>query len=83
MAGRGRCGRAQEHTPCCPLTRACLPPSSEFEARLAASERKVYALTKERDALRRGSEKLSGLDDLLREKDSIITQARACSARGV
>lgn len=46
----------------------------EFEQRLAASERKVYALTKERDALRRGSEKLSTANDLVKEKDQIISQ---------
>lgn len=50
---------------------------AEFEARLAASERKVYALSKERDALRRGNEKLATVTDLLKEKDAIISQARA------
>ena len=34
----------------------------------------MYALTKERDALKRGSDKLSGMDDLVREKDAIIKQ---------
>lgn len=34
----------------------------------------VYALTKERDALRRGAEKLTSANDLLKEKDDIITQ---------
>lgn len=29
-----------------------LPSRSEFETKLAAAERKVYALTKERDALK-------------------------------
>lgn len=47
---------------------------AECERRLGAAERKVYALVKERDALRRGSEKLSSAHDLLKEKDSIIAQ---------
>ncbi len=46
----------------------------EFEARLAAADRKVYALSKERDALRRGNEKLGAIQDLLKEKDDMITQ---------
>lgn len=50
---------------------------TEFETRLAASDRKVYALSKERDALRRGNEKLATLSDLLKEKDAIISQACA------
>lgn len=50
---------------------------AEFETRLAASDRKVYALSKERDALRRGNEKLATLTDLLKEKDAIISQACA------
>ena len=49
---------------------------AECEARLGAAERKVYALTKERDALRRGAERLTGVSDLVREKDEIIKQAR-------
>lgn len=36
----------------------------------------VYALSKERDALRRGSDKLSSAAGLLKEKDDIIQQAR-------
>jgi len=48
----------------------------EFETRLAAADRKVYALSKERDALRRGNEKLGAVQDLLKEKDDMITQAR-------
>ena len=51
----------------------------EFETRLAAADRKVYALSKERDALRRGNEKLGAVQDLLKEKDDMITQARPCS----
>ncbi|KAK9829150.1 hypothetical protein WJX72_004204 [[Myrmecia] bisecta] len=47
---------------------------AEFEARLGTAERKVYALTKERDALRRGTEKLSTVNELLKEKDGIIAQ---------
>ena len=46
----------------------------EFEARLGAAERKVYALTKERDALRRGAEKHASVADLVKEKDAIIQQ---------
>ena len=38
----------------------------------------VYALTKERDALRRGSEKLNSINELLKEKDNIIAQV--CSS---
>ena len=49
---------------------------AEFEARLAAADRKVYALSTERDALRRGNEKLGTVTDLLKEKDAIISQAR-------
>lgn len=64
--------------PCQPLLDllpCCMPTCCrEYEARLAASERKVYALTKERDALKRGTDKLSGMDDLVREKDAIIKQ---------
>ncbi len=41
----------------------------------------VYALTKERDALRRGAERLTGVGDLVREKDEIIKQARPAPAR--
>ena len=36
----------------------------------------MYALTKERDALKRGNEKLGDYSNLLREKDEIIKQAR-------
>ena len=46
----------------------------EFEQRLADATRKVYAITKERDALRRGSDKLSSVNELIKEKDSIIQQ---------
>eukprot|EP00803_Ostreobium_quekettii_P008079 evm.model.scf_194.7 EVM.evm.TU.scf_194.7 scf_194:69068-76365(+) len=46
----------------------------EFEQRLGAAERKVYALTKERDALKRGSGKLTSANELLKEKDDIIQQ---------
>ena len=34
----------------------------------------VYALSKERDALRRGADKLSSTSELLKEKDDIIKQ---------
>ncbi len=49
---------------------------TEFEARLGATERKVYALTKERDALRQKANKVDGHNELVREKDEIIRQAR-------
>jgi hypothetical protein len=49
-------------------------PCRDYEQRLAAAERKVYALTKERDALKRGSNKLHSMDDLIKEKDAIIKQ---------
>ena len=49
---------------------------TEFEARLGATERKVYALTKERDALRQKANKVDGQNELVREKDDIIRQAR-------
>ena len=48
--------------------------TDEFEARIGASERKVYALTKERDMLKRGQEKLTSATDLVKEKDNIIAQ---------
>ena len=50
---------------------------AEAEARLGVAERKVYALTKERDALRRGADRLLSANDLVKEKDAIIQQARA------
>ncbi len=34
----------------------------------------VYALSKERDMLRRGNEKLASINDLIKEKDAIIKQ---------
>ena len=40
----------------------------------------VYALTKERDALRRGSEKLNSVNELLKEKDNIIAQVCSSAA---
>lgn len=56
--------------------------TEEMEARLGASERKVYALTKEREMLRRGNEKLASANDLLKEKDNIIAQVtRLLAAR--
>lgn len=48
--------------------------TDEYEARIGASERKVYALTKERDMLKRGQDKLTSATDLVKEKDSIIAQ---------
>lgn len=47
---------------------------AEFEQRLGVAERKVYALSKERDALKKGSEKLSDVNLLVKEKDDIIKQ---------
>lgn len=41
----------------------------ECDAQVQASERKVYALTKERDALKKGMEKVAVLNELLKEKD--------------
>lgn len=49
---------------------------AEMETRLAATERKVYALTKERDALRKTGDKLADVNTLLKEKDDIIKQVR-------
>lgn len=43
---------------------------------LGVRAQQVYALSKERDALRRGSDKLTSATDLLREKDDIIKQVR-------
>jgi hypothetical protein len=54
---------------------------AEFEERLGAAERKVYALTKERDALRRGTEKLNSANDLVKEKDAIIQQVLLAPVR--
>ncbi|XP_011080724.1 golgin candidate 5 [Sesamum indicum] len=49
----------------------------EYHQRVAALERKVYALTKERDTLRREQSKKSDAAALLKEKDEIITQVMA------
>ncbi|KZV58192.1 golgin candidate 5 [Dorcoceras hygrometricum] len=49
----------------------------EYHQRVAALERKVYALTKERDTLRREQNKKSDAAALLKEKDEIITQVMA------
>ncbi|KAL7152463.1 hypothetical protein ABFS83_04G098800 [Erythranthe nasuta] len=49
----------------------------EYLQRGAALERKVYALTKERDTLRREQNKKSDAAALLKEKDEIITQVMA------
>ncbi|KAL7114143.1 hypothetical protein ACP275_04G101500 [Erythranthe tilingii] len=49
----------------------------EYHQRGAALERKVYALTKERDTLRREQNKKSDAAALLKEKDEIITQVMA------
>ncbi|XP_031104915.1 golgin candidate 5 [Ipomoea triloba] len=49
----------------------------EYHQRVAALERKVYSLTKERDTLRREQNKKSDAAALLKEKDEIITQVMA------
>ncbi|KAK7325165.1 hypothetical protein VNO77_29300 [Canavalia gladiata] len=49
----------------------------EYHQRVATLERKVYALTKERDTLRREQSKKSDAAALLKEKDEIITQVMA------
>ncbi|KAL1220753.1 Golgin candidate 5 [Cardamine amara subsp. amara] len=46
----------------------------EYHQRVATLERKVYALTKERDTLRREQNKKSDAAALLKEKDEIINQ---------
>ncbi|KAJ8773444.1 hypothetical protein K2173_004274 [Erythroxylum novogranatense] len=49
----------------------------EYHQRVAALERKVYALTKERDTLRREQSKKIDAAALLKEKDEIINQVMA------
>ncbi|KAK9677096.1 hypothetical protein RND81_11G120800 [Saponaria officinalis] len=49
----------------------------EYHQRVSTLERKVYALTKERDTLRREQNKRSDAAALLKEKDEIITQVMA------
>lgn len=49
----------------------------ELAQRLAAAERKVFALTKERDALKREVERRSDTAELLKQKDDIIVQVMA------
>lgn len=49
----------------------------EYQQRLGALERKVYALTKERDTLRREQSRKSDATALLKEKDEIIKQVMA------
>ncbi|KAK9123320.1 hypothetical protein Sjap_012922 [Stephania japonica] len=49
----------------------------EYHQKLSALERKVYALTKERDTLRREQSKKSDAAALLKEKDEIINQVMA------
>ncbi|XP_039121687.1 golgin candidate 5 isoform X2 [Dioscorea cayenensis subsp. rotundata] len=49
----------------------------EYHQRVASLERKVYALTKERDALKKEQSKKSDVAVLLKEKDEIITQVMA------
>ncbi|XP_020687505.1 golgin candidate 5 isoform X1 [Dendrobium catenatum] len=49
----------------------------EYHQRVAALERKVYSLTREKDTLRREQNKRSDAAALLKEKDEIITQVMA------
>lgn len=49
----------------------------EYQQRLSAADRKVYALTKERDMLRREQNRKSDTSALLKEKDEIIKQVMA------
>ncbi|XP_023533525.1 golgin candidate 5-like isoform X2 [Cucurbita pepo subsp. pepo] len=49
----------------------------EYHQRVSTLERKVYALTKERDTLRREQNKKSDAASLLKEKDEIINQVMA------
>ncbi|BBG93350.1 golgin candidate 5 [Prunus dulcis] len=49
----------------------------EYHERVATLERKVYALTKERDTLRREQNKKGDAAALLKEKDEIINQVMA------
>ncbi|XP_065866148.1 golgin candidate 5 [Euphorbia lathyris] len=49
----------------------------EYHQRVATLERKVYALTKERDTLRREQNRKSDAAALLKEKDEIINQVMA------
>ncbi|KAF8388964.1 hypothetical protein HHK36_025648 [Tetracentron sinense] len=49
----------------------------EYHQRVAALERKVYTLTKERDTLRREQSRKSDAAALLKEKDEIINQVMA------
>ncbi|KAL9262239.1 Golgin putative 5-like protein [Drosera capensis] len=49
----------------------------EYHQRVATLERKMYAVTKERDTLRRDQSKKSDAAALLKEKDEIISQVMA------
>lgn len=49
----------------------------EYHQRVSSLERKVYALTRERDTLKREQNKRSDAAALLKEKDDIITQVMA------
>ncbi|PWA61837.1 TATA element modulatory factor 1 TATA binding protein [Artemisia annua] len=49
----------------------------EYHQKVSTLERKVYALTRERDTLRREQNKKSDAAALLKEKDEIITQVMA------
>eukprot|EP00898_Chlorokybus_atmophyticus_P006683 jgi/Chlat1/7015/Chrsp56S06690 len=49
----------------------------EFTQRVGAAERKIYALTKERDMLKRDANRRSDTSTLVQEKDEIIKQIMA------
>ncbi|XP_064961088.1 golgin candidate 5-like [Musa acuminata AAA Group] len=49
----------------------------EYHQKLSSLERKVYALTRERDTLRREQNKKNDASALLKEKDEIISQVMA------
>ena len=47
---------------------------SVYVCDIKCDDTQVYALSKERDMLRRGNEKLASMNDLIKEKDAIIKQ---------
>uniref|UniRef100_A0A9I9EJG1 Uncharacterized protein n=1 Tax=Cucumis melo TaxID=3656 RepID=A0A9I9EJG1_CUCME len=49
----------------------------EYHQRVSVLEKKIYALTKERDSLRREQNRKSDVAALLKEKDEIINQVMA------
>ena len=54
---------------------------AEFQERLAAAERKVYALTKERDVLKREADRQGTASDALKEKEVLVEQVMAEGAK--